>query len=285
MLLPAIALIIIFNYLPMYGVQIAFKNFKPSLGIMGSKWVGLKHFQRLFRLPLLWQIVKNTLSLSFTSIVVGFPVPIILALFLNQIKKESHKKFLQTVTYLPHFISTVVVVGMILVFLSPRIGLYGIISKALGVEPENLMGKSNLFVPIYVISNVWKSSGWSSIIYLAALSSVDPMLYESAMIEGANRWHRIIYIDLPSLAPTIIVLLILASGSILGVGFEKVYLMQNASNLAKSEIIATYVYKVGIQQAQFSFSTALGLFNSLVCFVMLFLVNGLAKRFGEVSLW
>lgn len=284
-LVPALLLIIIFNYLPMYGVQIAFRDFKPSLGIVGSKWVGLQHFQRLFRLPLLWNIIKNTFALSLLSIAVGFPMPILLALYLNQLRSNKYKRFLQTVTYLPHFISTVVIVGMILVFLSPRSGLFALIARLFGGNIDNLMGKPNMFAPIYVMSSVWQSTGWSSIIYLAALSSVDQSLYEAAVIDGANRWHKIIYIDVPLLVPTMIILLVLTSGSILSVGFEKAYLMQNSSNLVRSEVISTYVYKVGILKAQFSFSTALGLFNSVINFVMLFIVNTLARRLGNISLW
>lgn len=284
-LLPAVVIIIAFNYIPMYGVQIAFRNFKPSLGISGSEWVGFKHYYRLFNLPLLWSIVKNTFSLSLLSIALGFPVPILLALFLNQIQNQRYKRVLQTVTYLPHFISTVVIVGMILVFLSPRAGLYGIIMRFFGHEPANLMGKADLFAPIYVLSGVWKSSGWGSIIYLAALSAIDPTLYEAAVIDGANRWQKIIHIDIPSLTQTMTILLILTAGTVLGIGFEKVYLMQTASNIARSEVISTYVYKVGIQQAQFSFATALGLLNSVVNFAMLFFVNVYARRVGNVSLW
>ena len=285
-LVPAIAIIFIFNYIPMYGVIIAFKNYKPAtLGILGSEWVGLQHFERLFKLPMFLTIIKNTLVLSTMSIVMGFPVPVLFALYLNQIKNISGKRFLQTVSYLPHFISTVVMVGMILTFLSPRAGLYGIFTRAIGIEPQNIMGKANLFPLIYVLSGIWQSFGWGSIIYLASLSSIDPALYEASVIDGANKAQKTIYIDIPHLLPTMVIMLILSCGTVLSVGFEKVYLMQNATNISVSEIISTYVFKVGIQKSQFSLATAMGLFNSFVNLLMLSLVNGIARRVSNTSLW
>jgi len=284
-LVPALTLIIIFRYLPIYGVQIAFRDFRPYAGIWGSEWVGLAVFERMFRLPVLWTLIRNTFTLSITSLVFGFPAPIILALYLNQLRSDRSRRFLQTVTYLPYFISTVVLVGMILVFLSPRIGIYGILARALGTEPQVLMGKENLFVPIYVASDIWQRTGWNSIIYLAALSAIDPSLYEAAVIDGANRWQKIRYIDIPSLTPTMIILLILATGHLLNVGFEKVFLMQNPSTIARSEVIQTYVYKVGIVSGQYSLGSAIGLFNSIVNFTTLAAVNLIARRAGATSLW
>jgi putative aldouronate transport system permease protein len=284
-LIPAIVVIFMFNYLPMYGIQIAFKDFKAAAGIEGSSWVGLKHFVRLFTLPSLMSMINNTLSLSILGLALGFPIPIVLALMLNQVKNERYKKLLQTTTYLPHFISTVVVVGMILVFLSPRAGIYGLIASFFNMKPENIAGKTDAFRWLYVLTDLWQHTGWNSILYLAALAGIDPTLYEAAVIDGANKWRRIIHIDIPSLIPTMIILLILSSGGILNVGFEKVYLMQNSSNIAVSEVINTYVYKIGLLSAQFSFSAAVSLINTFINFIMLFTVNAIARRVGDVSLW
>lgn len=284
-LLPAVLLIFIFNYVPMYGIQIAFKEYKPVLGIWGSKWVGLKHFQRLFSLPKLGLIVGNTFRISLMSIVLGFPFPIALALVLNQIRSEKYKRLIQTVTYMPHFISTVVIVGMLSVFLSTKYGIYRYFCDQLGVAPVNLMGNKNVFPWLYVFSGIWQHTGWNTIIYLAALSAVDEGLYEAATIDGANRWQRMVHIDIPCLVPTMIILLILDSGSILSVGFEKIFLMQNSSNLMVSEVISTYTYKMGLQSMQYSFSTATNLLNTFVNFVMLFAVNQISRRVSDYSLW
>ena len=284
-LLPAVALIFIFNYVPMYGIQIAFKDYKPVLGIWGSKWAGIKHFQRLFTLPKLGLIVGNTFRISAMSIVLGFPFPIILALVLNQLRSERYKRVIQTVTYMPHFISTVVIIGMLSVFLSTKYGIYRYFCDQMGVDPVNLMGSKSAFPWLYVLSGIWQHTGWNTIIYLAALSSVDEGLYEAATIDGANRWQRMVHIDIPCLVPTMIILLILDSGSILSVGFEKIFLMQNSSNQLVSEVISTYTYKMGLQSLQYSFSTATNLLNTLVNFVMLFIVNQIARRVSDYSLW
>lgn len=284
-LVPAIVLIALFNYWPMYGVQIAFRNYKPLMGITGSEWVGLKHFIRLINLPSFKQIVGNTFTLAALGIVLGFPFPILLALILNQLRSERFKRLVQTVTYLPHFISTVVLVGMLFVFLSPSYGIWGVIANALGVNPVNIMGEKNLFKWVYVISGIWQNCGWDAIIYLAALSSIDTSLYEAAMIDGANRWHRIWYIDIPSIVPTMTILLILSSGGFLSVGFDKVFLMQTDATLSVSETISTYTYKMGLVNSQYSFSTAVSLLNTVVNFVVLFVVNTIAGKVGETSLW
>lgn len=285
-LLPAVVLILVFNYIPMYGITMAFQDFTPSVGIWDSPWVGFKHFERLFTLPKFQEILGNTVTLSLLSLVVNFPVPIILALLINQIRGAKSKKITQTITYMPHFISVVVVVGMIKVLLSSSGGLYGGLAHLFGIaEPINILGKAELFKWIYVLSDVWQHTGWNSIIYIAALSSVDPLLYEAATVDGANRWHKIRHIDFPALVPTMIILLILSTGSILGVGFEKIYLMQNSLNVAVSEVISTYVYKIGLQSAQYSFSTAVGLFNTMVNFIFLFVVNKISSKVSETSLW
>jgi putative aldouronate transport system permease protein len=278
-------LIAVFNYWPMYGIQIAFRDYKPLLGITGSKWVGLKHFNRLLSLPALKQIVSNTFTLAALGIVVGFPFPIMLAIILNQLRSERFKRVVQTVTYLPHFISTVVLVGMLFVFLSPTYGIWGVIARELGVEARNIMGEKSSFKWVYTISGIWQNCGWDAIIYLAALSSIDPTLYEAAVIDGANRWHRIWYIDLPSILPTMTILLILSSGGFLSVGFDKVFLMQTDATLSVSEIISTYTYKMGLVNSQYSFSTAVSLLNTLVNFIILVTVNFIASKVSETSLW
>lgn len=286
LVLPAIVAIFMFCYVPMYGVQIAFKDFRPIKGIWGSEWVGMTHFMRFFRSYQFVDLLRNTLLLSLYSIIAGFPMPILLALMLNQISAQRFKRILQTVTYMPHFISTVVMVGMLLVFLSPSTGLFGHMMRALGVaEPPNLMGEKELFRSIYVLSDIWQHTGWDSIIYLAALSAVDLSLYEAATVDGANKLQRMWNIDIPCLLPTVIILLILRAGNIMSVGFEKDFLMQNDLNLPVSEIISTYVYKLGLKQAQYSFSAAVGLFNTVINFVLLIVVNSISRRVGETSLW
>ena len=284
-LLPAIALIFIFSYIPMYGITIAFKNYKPVNGYGGSEWVGLAHFVRLFTLPKFKVIVSNTFIISFMSIVLGFPFPVMLSLILNQLRSERYKRVIQTITYMPHFISTVVIVSMLTVFLSTKYGIYRYFCDLMGAQPVNLMGSTTLFRWLYVFSGIWQHTGWNTIIYLAALSSIDVGLYEAATIDGANRWQRMVHIDVPSIVPTMIILIILDSGSVLSVGFEKIFLMQNPSNEAVSEVISTYTYKMGLQSMQYSFSTAVNLMNTLVNFVMLFLVNYIARKTSEYSLW
>ncbi len=285
-LLPTILLIFIFNYIPMYGILMAFQDFAPSLGIDGSPWVGLKHFQRLFTLPKFGEILKNTVTISVLSLIINFPFPIVLALLVNQITHARVKKTVQTITYMPHFISVVVVVGMIKVLMSQSGGLYGGLISLFGIaNPVDFLGKESAFKWLYVFSDVWQHTGWNSIIYIAALSSVDPALYEAATVDGANRWHKIRHIDIPALIPTMVILLILSTGNILGVGFEKTYLLQNPLNVGASEVISTYVYKIGLQSAQYSFSTAVGLFNTIVNFLFLLLVNTVSSKISETSLW
>ncbi|WP_409345937.1 ABC transporter permease [Paenibacillus sp. MBLB4367] len=283
LVLPALIYVILFDYVPLYGVLISFENFKPIKGIWGSEWVGLYHFERLFKLDIFWVLIKNTLSLSLYSLIAGFPIPIILALALNSATSKKFKKVVQTVTYAPHFISTVILVGMLNVFLSPRLGVVSQLLNAAGIIDGPLMTLTNpnAFSHLYVWSGIWQGMGWGSIIYLAALSGVDPSLHEAATVDGANKFQRAWYIDLPSIMPTIVTLLILSCGGILGVGFEKAFLMQNSLNLETSEVISTYVYKVGLLQSQFSFSAAVGLFNSIINLILLLTVNQLAKKLGQ----
>lgn len=286
-LLPLI-LTLVFAYYPMFGIQLAFKKFDSSLGIWGSPFVGLDQFIKFFKSYMFSRVIINTLSLSLYGLIAGFPIPIIFALMLNAMKNQRYKKFIQTVTYIPHFISTVVMVGMIMQFLNPRIGAFGLIYKALtGITAPDLMGSSATFAHIYIWSGIWQGLGWSSIIYIAALSSVDTELYEAARIDGANRFKQMLHIDLPSILPTAIMLLILSAGSIMNVGFEKVFLMQNSLNSITSEIISTYVYKIGLASSvpDYSYSTAIGLFNSVVNLILIAAVNYVSKRFSQQSLW
>ena len=284
--LPALVTVFIFSYIPMYGVKMAFQDFRPALGLEGSKMVGFAHFLRFFRSYQFSNLLENTLLLSLYGLAAGFPLPILLALMLNQMRSLRFKRVMQTATYLPHFISTVVLAGMITIFLSPSIGLYGVIARALGVaRPANILANREYFRSIYVLSGVWQHTGWDSIIYVAALASIDPSLYEAATIDGANRLQKTWYIDLPMLKPTIVILLIISVGSIMNVGYEKVFLLQNDVNLPRSEVISTYVYKSGVVNAQYGFSAAVGLFNALVNFILLIIVNFAARKLADYSLW
>ena len=286
--LPALATIFVFSYMPMYGVQIAFKNFHPAFGIWGSEWVGFSHFTRFFQSPQFWTIIPNTFILSTYNLILGLPAPIILALMLNQTPNQKFKRIVQTVTYAPHFISTVVLVGMLQLFLSPHGGLLNILFGFLGGPPRFFMGLPQYFRHVFVLSDVWQRIGWGAIIYLAALAGIDPQLYEAARVDGANRFRLIRHIDIPGILPTIIILMILNLGTIMSVSFDKVYLMQNIVNLPVSEVISTFVYKIGISASrtpQYSYAAAIGLFNTAVNFVMLLLANRIARKVGETSLW
>jgi len=269
---------IIFKYVPILGVQIAFKDLNVKQGIWGSPWVGFKHFTDFFNHPNFWMLIKNTVLLSLYALAVGFPVPILLALMLNELKNGLFKRAVQMITYAPYFISTVVMVSMILLFLAPRIGVIDHIRTALGLESINFIGKSSMFSSIFVLSDVWQYMGYSAIIYIAALAGVNPQLYEAAKLDGASRLQKIIRIDLPSIMPIMVLLLVLNMGQLLNIGFEKVYLLQNPLNISSSEIISTYVYKVGLVQANYSFSAAVGLFNSLINLVLILLANFGARR-------
>ena len=283
--LPAVIFFVIFRYWPMYGVQIAFRNFVPTLGIIGSPWVGMRHFSRFISGPHFVRLLRNTLGLSVYALVVGFPAPIILALLVNEVRVTWFKKTVQTITYAPNFISMVVMVGMLISFLSPSTGIINRLIVLFGGTKISFFARPEWFRTTYVLSGVWQRTGWGSIIYLAALAGIDPQLHEAATIDGASRLQRIFHINLPGIAPTIIILLILNVGNIMQVGFEKAYLMQTALNLETSEIIATYVYKVGILGTQFSYTAAVGLFDSVINFALLVAVNAIAKRVSETSLW
>lgn len=285
MLLLPVLYIIIFCYVPMGGIVIAFKDYSFRKGILGSDWVGLKYFRQFFGSPDIGMLLKNTLIISFYQLIVTFPAPIILALALHIIGNDRFKKFMQTVTYAPYFISTVVLVGIVLQCLHLNIGIVNTVIEFLGMDRVDFMGRVSYFRHIYVWSGVWQTTGFSAIIYIAALGNVDQSLVEASLIDGANRLQRIRIVELPALKPIITIQLIMAIGSIMGVGFDKIYLMQNTLNLPVSEIISTYVFKRGMKDLQYSFATAVGLFNSVVNFILLFAANKLSQKFGETSLW
>lgn len=287
LILPALILSICFAYIPMYGIVIAFKNYHGTLGILGSAWAHPwnKYFLMFFRSYQFWPTLQNTMLISLYDLAASFPLPIILALLINQMRAVRFRKVFQTVSYLPHFISTVVMVGLLLILLSPSSGLIGAIYRMFGQTAPNLMGSADAFSHIYVWSDVWQQTGWNSIIYIAALSSVDPTLYEAATVDGANHWQKMRYIDIPMLMPTAAILLIMGVGNIMGLGFEKVYLMQNNLNQSASEIISTYVYKIGIISSQYSYSAAISLFNTIINLILLVTVNQITKKISDNSLW
>lgn len=285
MLLLPLAYYIIFHYWPMYGVQIAFKDFSAVKGILGSAWVGLEHFERFFNYYNFWTILGNTISISLYSLAIGFFMPIILALMLNEVKNMFLKKLVQNATYIPHFLSVVVVVGIIITFTSVRGGILNTILGWLGADPVFFMIDPRFFKSIFVFSNLWEHMGWNAIIYLAALAGISPELYEAAVVDGASRWKRILHVSIPGIISTIIILLILRVGQLLNVGFEKILLMQNSANLSASDVISTYVYRIGLLDGQYSFAAAVGLFNSLCNFTILILANRLARKISSNSLW
>ncbi|WP_311772843.1 ABC transporter permease [Cohnella xylanilytica] len=276
---------VIFSYVPMYGVLLAFKDYRVADGIWNSPWVGLKYFEQFFQSPSSWRIIGNTVAISAYSIAAGFPIPILLAIALNEARSAWFKKTVQMVTYAPYFISTVILVGMALQFLDPRIGIVNQLLGLIGLEPRNFMGEPGSFKTIYVLIGIWAGSGYAAIIYLAALAGVSKDLQEAAIIDGANKIRRIWHVDLPHIRPTIVILLILNVGNVMSVGFEMIYLMQNALNLSASEVVSTYVYKMGLINSNFSFSTAVSLFNSVINLALLAAANFIARRTGNGGLW
>lgn len=280
--------IIVFAYIPMGGLAIAFEKYNGSDGFFGSAWVGFRNFETFFRSYEFERVLRNTLTLSFYSLLANFPLPILFALALNAVPGTGYRRLVQTVAYMPHFISTVVIVGLLMQVLNARIGAYGVIFNALtGSKAPDLFAEAGSFPHMYVWSGVWQGTGWSSIIYFAALSGIDTGLHEAAQIDGANRFQRMIHIDLPCILPTASIMLIMAAGRVMSVGFEKVYLMQNTINLKTSEVISTYVYKMGMVNGggDFSFGTAVGMFNSVVNFILIIAVNRICRSLGGSSLW
>ena len=282
---PALLFIFVFSYGPMYGLQIAFKDFSAKQGIWGSEWVGFDNFIRFFKTPQFLTLLKNTLGISIYSLIAGFPFPIILALILNQVRSGKLRKVVQMVVYAPHFISVVVLCGMLYVFMSPSTGILNNILASLGLERVFFLGEPSYFPHIFVWSDIWQNTGWGMIIYLAALSSISPELYEAAKIDGANKLKTIWYVDIPGILPQIVILFIMRTGSFMNVGFQKAFLLQTPLNLETSEIISTYVYKVGLLNAQFSYSTAIDLFNTVVNVVLILMVNAICKKVNDTSLW
>lgn len=284
LLLPAFVYVLIFCYGPMYGLQIAFRNYKMSLGVTGSPWVGLRNFEMFFGSYYFPTLMRNTFTLSLYMLLFSFPVPIIIALIINELK-GGFKRVLQTVLYAPHFISTVVLVGMLTIMLSPSMGIVNTLLCHFGADPVYFMGDPGFFRPVYIISGIWQDMGWNAIIYIAALSGVDPALHEAAELDGASRIQRIIHINLPCILPTIVIMLIMQLGSIATISYEKIFLMQNDLNLEVSEVISTYVYKRGLVNNNYSFATAVGLFNNLINVAMLLVANTVSRKVSETSLF
>jgi putative aldouronate transport system permease protein len=283
--IPVFVYIVIFCYAPMYGVLIAFNDYSPTRGILGSPWVGFEHFHRFFRAYYFWTLLKNTLTISVYSLIVGFPCPIVFAIMLNELKHRYFKKSLQMVTYIPNFFSMVVMVGMLLIFISPKYGIINKIIDIFGIDPVLFISKPEWFKTLYVFSGTWQSMGWNAIIYIAALTNINQEIIEAAIIDGATKIKRIVYIDVPGIMPIAVILLILNMGGLMSVGFEKILLMQNPLNMVSSEVISTYVYRVGLLSNEYSFSTAVGLFNSVINFTLLVVFNQLARKASEISLW
>lgn len=285
MFLPCLLYYIIFKYAPMFGIAISFQDYNLFRGMRGSEWVGLKYYRMFFANPDFFMLLRNTFLLGFYNLVFGFPAPIVLALLLNEVTRNVFKRFVQTVSYLPHFISTVVVAGMVTMFLSPSSGIINAILIRLGLEPVNFLMNPSYFRTIYVTSDIWQHVGWETIIFLAALTTIDPQLYEAARIDGANRWQQTLHVTLPGMAPTIIILLILNVGRVLEVGFEKVFLLYNPATYETADVIGTYVYRTGIISGNYSYATAIDLFTGLISLVMIFGANLVSRKISDTSLW
>ena len=285
MIAPVAVYYIVFAYTPMYGILLAFKNYKVKLGILGSPWVGLDHFQRFFSAYNFRQLIGNTVGISVYSLIIGFPIPIVFALMLNYLTHHKLKKIVQMLSYAHYFISTVVICGMITIFMAPDTGILNVLRGYLGMESVNFLSKPEWFKSIYVWTGVWQGMGWSSIIYISALAGVDYEMHEAAIVDGATKIQRMLHVDLPSIKPTILMLLILQMGSLMNVGFEKVYLLQNTLNKSAASVISTYVYEVGLINSDYGYSTAVGLFNSLINLALVVTANQLSKRFAGESLF
>ena len=285
MLIPGIISVFIFHYIPVYGIQIAFKDFKAVFGISGSKWVGFKHFENFFHAYYFKRLLANTLLLNVYNLLWSFPVPIILAILLNQIKGPKIKRFIQTSIYVPYFISTVVLAGMLYIFLSPTSGIFNILRQALGMKSVDFMSDAKAFRTIYIVSGIWQSAGWGTILYIASLSGVDPSLYEAAEIDGASIWQKIRYIDMPSIVPVIVMVFILDCGKLLSSNTDKALVMQTAGNIPTSDIIGVYVYNVGLGSGQFSYTTAIGLFINIINFIIIITANQISKKISDVGLF
>ncbi|WP_442952511.1 ABC transporter permease [Paenibacillus sp. Leaf72] len=276
---------LVIMYFPMPGVIMAFKNFTPGKGIFSGDWVGLKWFIQFYDSIYFWRLLRNTFLLAFLPLLFGFPIPILFAICVVEIKNRAFKRFAQTITYLPHFISTVVIAGMLINFLSPTDGIVNILLEKIGLEPINFMMEPGWFRTIFTSSDIWQSFGFSSIIYIAAIMSIDPEMYDSGKIDGVNKFQELWHLTLPSIKPTIIILLLLSLGGIMSVGFEKVYLLYNAATYETGDVLSTYVYRMGIIGQNYSFATAIGVFNSIITFILVFAANQLTRRATNMSLW
>ncbi|MFC5404389.1 ABC transporter permease [Cohnella soli] len=285
MSIPCLLYYLIFKYVPIFGIVVAFKDYNLYKGIWASDWVGLKYFNLFFDSPDFWLLLRNTFLLGFYNLVFGFAAPIILALLLNEMRLQVFKRFVQTVSYLPHFISNVVAASMVIIFLSPSGGMFNRMLESIGLESVNFMIQPGWFRPIYVLSEIWQHVGWESIIFLAALTAIDPSLYEAAGIDGANRWKKTLHVTLPGISSTMIVLFILKIGSMMEIGFEKVFLLSNPATFAKADILSTYVYRTGLVNGNFSYGSAIDLFTAVVSFVFLLSANYMSRKFTGNSLW
>lgn len=283
-ILPVLAFYILFHYKPMYGALIAFQNYTPLKGIWGSEWVGLDNFKEFFSNIYFWRLIKNTITISISSIIIGFPAPIILALMINELRNKKFARVIQSVLYMPHFISLVVICNMILNFTNDG-GFVTQFAGLFGYDKGPMMTQPDLFVPVYVLSGIWQEIGWGSIIYIAALAGVDQALYDASKADGAGQWKQMLYVTLPGISPTIIIMFILRIGNMLNVGFEKIILLYNPSTYETGDVISSYVYRMGIEQMNFSFSTAVGLFNSAINVILLIGANWFSKKLSETSLW
>lgn len=286
LLIPSLLYYLIFKYVPMYGLIISFKEYDFMSGIFNSPWVGLKYFKEFLQGPYFWRLLKNTFVISFTNLIFGFPIPIIFAILLNELRNDKIKRLTQTISYLPHFLSTVIIVGLLKQLLSPSSGiLNSFISSITGKEPINFFMEKKWFLPMYILSGIWQETGYSAIIYISAMAGIDPALYEAATIDGAGRWRRIWNITMPQILPTISILLIMRLGHLLDLGYEKIILMYNPSIYDVSDVISTYVYRTGVQNANYSFGTAVGLLNSVVSLILIIVSNKLSNRLSGSGLW
>lgn len=286
MLVPVIAYYAVFAYGPMYGLLMAFqKSYSPVRGILDGQWIGFDNFKMFFNSYYFERLIKNTLLLSLYSIAIGFPAPIVLALLLNEVRKKWFKSAVQTFSYMPHFISVVVVVGMLKTFSSLDGGLFNVIRGLFDLQPVMFLAEKDFFRPLYILSNIWQGAGWASIIFLAALSGIDPQLYEASRIDGAGRWRQLLHVTLPGILPTIVVMLILRLGAVMNADFQKILLMQTAPTYETSDVISTFVYRSGILEGNYTYSTAIGLFNGLINFGLLLLANAISRKVNSTSLW
>ncbi|MEK4054992.1 MULTISPECIES: sugar ABC transporter permease [Paenibacillus] len=286
MLVPVVAYYLIFSYGPMYGLLMAFQeSYSPVKGILAGEWVGFDNFTMFFESYYFWRLIKNTLILSFYSIVFGFPAPIILALLLNEVRKKWFRSTVQTISYMPHFISVVVVVGMLKTFSALDGGLFNVIRDFFDLQPIMFLAEKDMFRPMYILSNIWQGAGWASIIFLAALSGIDPQLYEASKIDGAGRWRQLLHITLPGIMPTIVIMLILRMGAVMNADFQKILLMQTAPTYETSDVISTFVYRSGILEGNYTYSTAIGLFNGVINFALLIIANAISRKLNSTSLW